>query len=128
MFVINKLLITKLKKILSYDVHGYSWSVNLTCPTVTKTLYWLYLQKLWRKFWNCWLKMRYQSWQLTSRRKIWFILWMTIFGPKTNRKYFRATFRTPALIFRPLNRTFLLLLGGFGVSKGFKCVQNITEY
>ena len=24
--------------------------------------------------------------------------------------------------------TFLLFLGGFGGSKGFKCVQNITEY
>ena len=46
LYVINKLLITKLKKILSYDVIGYAWSDNLKCPTVTKTLYWLYLQKL----------------------------------------------------------------------------------
>ena len=42
-----------------------------------------------------------------------------------NRKYFRATFRTPAPIFSSLKMTFLLFLGGFGDSKGFKCVQNI---
>ena len=50
------------------------------------------------------------------------------FGPKTNRKYFRATFRNPAPIFRSLKMIFLLFLGGFGGSKGFKYVQNIKEY